>query len=93
MQLITLSGTVRPACTGIPLSYTEMSRVLAKINLLRYAAWLPIFLGYGAMLAWRLQLAPLLGIKIAAEILLVLISFQPILIVGHHSYGTTIQNA
>jgi len=88
MQLITLSGTVRPACAGIPLSYTEMSRVLAKINLLRYAVWLPIFLVYGAILAWRLQMAPLLGIKITAEILLVLISFQPILIVGHHSYGT-----
>jgi hypothetical protein len=88
MQLVTLSGTVRPACAGIPLSYTEMSRVLAKINLLRYAAWLPIFLVYGALLAWRLQMAPLLGIKVAAEVLLVLISFQPILIVGHHSYGT-----
>jgi hypothetical protein len=88
MQLVTLSGTVRPACAGIPLSYTEMSRVLAKINLLRYAAWLPIFLVYGAMLAWRLQMVPLLGIKVAAQILLLLISFQPILIVGHHSYGT-----
>jgi len=88
MQLVTLSGTVRPACAGIPLSYTEMSRVLAKINLLRYAVWLPIFLAYGAILAWRLQMAPLLGINVAAAILLVLISFQPILIVGHHSYGT-----
>jgi hypothetical protein len=88
MQLVTLSGTVRPACAGIPLSYTEMSRVLAKINLLRYAAWLPIFLVYGALLAWRLQMAPLLGIKVAAEVLLILISFQPILIVGRHSYGT-----
>jgi hypothetical protein len=88
MQLVTLSGTVRPACAGIPLSYTEMSRVLAKINLLRCASWLPIFLVYGALLSWRLQMAPLLGIKVAAEVLLVLISFQPILIVGHHSYGT-----
>ena len=88
MQLVTLSGTVRPACAGSPLSYTEMSRVLAKINLLRYAVWLAIFLAYGAILAWRLQMAPLLGIKVAAAILLVLISFQPILIVGHHSYGT-----
>jgi hypothetical protein len=33
-------------------------------------------------------MVPFLGIKVAAEILLVLISFQPILIVGHHSYGT-----
>ena len=88
MRLVADSGKVRPACAGIPLSYTEMSRVLAKINLLRYAAWLPIFLGYGAMFAWRLQLTPLLGIRVAAEILVVLISFQPILIVGHHSYGT-----
>jgi hypothetical protein len=38
--------------------------------------------------AWRLQIVPLQGIKVAAEILLVLISLQPILIVGHHSYGT-----
>jgi hypothetical protein len=33
-------------------------------------------------------MAPLLGIKVAAEVLLILISFQPILIVGRHSYGT-----
>jgi hypothetical protein len=32
---------------------------------------------------------PLLGIGIAAEIILVLISFQPILIAGLHSYGTS----
>jgi hypothetical protein len=88
MQLVTLSGTVRPGCSGVPLSYTEVSRVLAKINLVRYAVWSPIFLLYGAIVAWRLQIVPLQGIKVAAEILLVLISLQPILIVGHHSYGT-----
>jgi hypothetical protein len=88
MRLVADSGKVRPACAGIPLSYTEMSRVIAKINLLRFAAWLPIFLAYGAVLAWRLQMVPVLGIRVAAQSLLILISVQPILIVGHHSYGT-----
>jgi hypothetical protein len=36
---------------------------------------------------WRLS-RMCSGTKVAAEILGVLISFQPILIVGHHSYGT-----
>jgi hypothetical protein len=36
-----------------------------------------------------LQMRPLLGIGVAAEIILVSISFQPILIAGLHSYGTS----
>ncbi len=88
MQLVADSGGVRPAFTGVPLSYTDTSRVLAKIYLLRYAVWFPVFLAYGALLAWRMHMAPIWGTRVATEIILVLISFQPILIAGLHSYGT-----
>jgi len=88
VQLVADSGKVRPAFASVPLSYTDISRVIAKINLVRYAAWFPISLAYAAILAWRSQIAPSLGIEVAAEIILVLISFQPILIAGLHSYGT-----
>lgn len=85
MQPIKVYGMERPAFADFPLSYTEISRVLAKVNLLRCAAWLPIGLFYAAMLAWRVKLPVEEGIQIGVGIILIVISLQPLLIVGRFS--------
>jgi hypothetical protein len=88
MQLRSIGGTAIPAYAGFPLSYTENSRVLAKVNLLRIAGWTPLLVSYAALLAWRTGSPPTIGILVGAEIVLLILLTQPLAIVGVHSYGT-----
>lgn len=88
MQLVTGSGTVGPAYAGLPLSYSEITRVLIKINLVRFAVWAPFFLAYAAALAMVNALPWVVGFRMGLEILAVLLSSQWIFIMGKHANGT-----
>jgi hypothetical protein len=88
LQNIRFPATIQPLFAALPISYPEVTSVVLKVNLARYLAWSPIFLGYGAMLGWRLASSPALGLKIASGIFFLLLWSQPIVIAGIHSRGT-----
>ena len=88
MQLTAVSGAVGPAYAGFPLSFSEMTRVLLKVNLVRYAVWSPIFLMYSGGLALRAGMPVAFGLSIGTEILIALLAAQWIFIVGQHANGT-----
>ncbi len=88
MQLVVSSGTLWPAYAGLPVSYSDITRVLFKINLVRYAVWAPIFVAYAAGLAIVMQVPGIVGVRFALELLAVLISAQGIFIMGQHANGT-----
>lgn len=89
MQLRSLAGMrVMPVYASFPLSFGDMSRVIAKVNLIRYAVGSPFFLAYCALLAWREHLPPLFGLRMGGEILVILLSIQPFFIASRLSFGT-----
>jgi len=88
LQLTASSGTVGPAYAGLPISYSEITRVLFKINLVRYAVWIPVFLLYAAALGALTEHSWSLGLRMGLEILAILLSAQWIFIMGHHASGT-----
>ena len=88
MQLVVSSGTLWPAYAGLPISYSDVTRVLLKVNLVRYAVWSPIFIVYAVGLAIVIELPWFFGVRFALALLAVLISAQGIFIMGQHANGT-----
>jgi len=88
LQLVANSGTVGPAYAGLPVSYADISRVLIKVNLVRYLVWAPTFLAYAAAVAVPSGLPWTSGLRLGVEILVVLLSTQWIFVFGHHASGT-----
>lgn len=88
LQVAASSGTVGPAYAGLPLSYSEITRVLLKVNLVRYAVWSPIFLIYAVGLARVVDVPWFVGLRMGFEFLSILISGQLVCAMGHHSTGT-----
>jgi len=88
MQLTAVSGYVGPAYAGFPLSFSEITRTLLKVNLVRYLVWSPIVLIYSGGLALRVGVPVWFGLSIGTEILIVMLSAQWIFIVGQHANGT-----
>lgn len=90
VQLRSVCGvSVIPAYSVFPISYMQISRVLVKINLIRYLVWTPCFLMYAAILGWRLGDSAMSGLKVGGLALAVLLSTIPVFIVAQHSQGTT----
>jgi len=72
----------------MPVSYTITSRVIAKANSIRFLSWIPIFVLYGVVIAWRLAVPPRFGALTAFCVVFAVFSLQPLLILGKHSQGT-----
>lgn len=82
------SGFVLPAYSVFPLGYAEITRVMLKANLVRAVTWAPLAIVYAAALAYK-QGSPFeYGALIGLDVVLILISLQPITIMGHFSAGT-----
>ncbi len=88
MGIVNVAGTVQPICAAMPLLYWDVTSVVMKVNLVRYAVWLPVLLLYGALLGRRVLLSPWNGLEIAAWVFLILVWSQPIVIIALHSVGT-----
>jgi len=88
MQLVFSSGTQWPAYAGLPISYSDVTRVLLKVNLVRYAVWTPIFIAYAVGLAIVVELPWFVGVRFALALLAVLISAQGVFIMAQHANGT-----
>lgn len=88
MRIVNAAGTIQPICAAMPLSYWDVTSVVMKVNLVRYAVWLPVFLSYGALLGWRALFSPWSGVEIVAWVFLILVWSQPIVIIALHSVGT-----
>lgn len=89
MQMRSAAGIhVIPMYALFPLSYRDVSRVIAKVNLIRFAAWAPFFLIYASALGWRLGSATA-GATLGLQIFIIVLSLQPLMIAGRFSYGTT----
>jgi len=88
LQLVAVSGTVGPAHAGLPLSYSEITRVLLKVNLVRYLVWVPIFLVYATAVAVVGGMPWSWGLQMGVGILIALISAQWIFVFGHLASGT-----
>jgi hypothetical protein len=89
MQLRSAAGIhVIPMHALFPLSYRDVSRVIARVNLIRFAAWAPFFLIYASALGWRLGSATA-GAILGLQIFIIVLSLQPLMIAGRFSYGTT----
>jgi len=88
LQTVRYSTTLQPAFAALPISYWDVTSVVAKVNLIRYLVWLPVFLSYGALLGWKSFSSPIRGLEIALGIFFVLLWSQPLAIVGLHSSGT-----
>jgi hypothetical protein len=70
---------------AVPLA---MSLVMGKINLLRFAAWVPVGLFLGAVIGWRDSDGPLAGTVFTVRIFLLWIAALPIFAAGHFSKRT-----
>ena len=88
LQSMRYSTTIQPILAAVPISYWDVTSVVAKVNLVRYLVWLPVFLSYGVLLGWKFLSSPTRGLEIAFAIFLILLWSQPLVIVGLHSSGT-----
>jgi hypothetical protein len=89
MQPRPAGGThVMPVYATVPLSFTQISRVLATVNLLRFLVVLPLLLAYGSLLGWRAQMPFGDSLWMAARVFIFLLSLQPFAIFLRHSEGT-----
>lgn len=85
MQPTVMAGTAIPVFAFFPLSFSDITRVMWKVNLVRYAAWIPVMLACCAGLAARSAMPIASGVMIGIEVLIVLLSAQWILIVVQHA--------
>lgn len=85
----TPSGNVfLPGFSVFPISFNEIARILVKINLLRILAVAPLLVSFAATAAFELGFTVLSGITIGAEIILLILCLQPVLILMPISKST-----
>jgi hypothetical protein len=82
------SGAHTPLYAGLPIGYSELSRLLLKVNLLRIAAFTPVALAAGWMSTWIFRPAVANGVELAFRLLVVLLCWQPTLAALRFSAGT-----
>ena len=88
MQLRPAGGTnVMPVYATMPISFAQISRVVATINL-RFFVVLPAFLTYGTLLGWRTHMSVVDSLWMTGRIFILLLSVQPFVISLRHSEGT-----
>src|SRR5262249_33176150 len=79
---------VTPVNAIAPLSFSQTSRIMITVNLLRMLTGLPFFLGYGLLLGWQTREAVAESFAISLRVFIVLVSLQPYAILLRHSEGT-----
>ncbi len=72
-------GVMLPAYAVYPISFNEISRTLAKVNLIRIAVAAPLLVSFGVLAAWKLRHPPLAGAIVSLKVLLLLLALQPVL--------------
>lgn len=88
LQARPIGSIVTATYTTAPISYSETSRVLAKVNLIRFAVWMPAFFLLAGIASRLEQVSWADGLWLGAEILLAAISLQPVVIAGQFSQAT-----
>jgi hypothetical protein len=59
-----------------------------KANIVRVLAWAPLVVAYATALATRLGNNPCYGIVIGVEVVVLVLTMQPVMVIGHFSSGT-----
>ena len=86
------SGYLMPTYAAFPASYTEISIVMWKSNIVRALAWAPLALLHITALSMKFGRSLDFGIVVSAEIVLLLLALQPVMIAGRFSAGTNDTN-
>jgi hypothetical protein len=73
-------GVVSSLYSGFPIAYDELVRTLAKANLIRFVAALPIWIAYGTLVGGVLGNSFLRGAEIAFKTWIIVTLLQPIII-------------
>lgn len=81
-------GLAMPVYALMPVSYGEISRVMFKANIVRVLAWVPLALVYAVALGIRLEGNAWNGFFIGAEMVVLVLVLQPLIVAGHFSAGT-----
>jgi hypothetical protein len=81
-------GLAMPVYALMPVSYGEISRVMFKANIVRLLTWAPLALIYAVALGMRLEENAWNGLLIGAEIVVLVLVLQPLIVAGHFSAGT-----
>ena len=74
---------VMPVYACFPVGYWELSRLMFKVNAVRFAAWLPLIVVAGAAFgfpAWNN------GVAVALALAMIVMVLQPFMIAGHFAY-------
>lgn len=78
--------TALPA--ALPVSVAEIARLKVKLAFGRYVTALPLFVAYGALLAWRIGESPGSGASLGAKAIALLMAVVPFHVVASISSGT-----
>jgi hypothetical protein len=78
--------TALPA--ALPVSVAEIARLKMKLAFGRYVTALPLFVIYGALLAWRIGESPGAGASLGAKAIALLLAVVPFHVVASISSGT-----
>jgi len=73
-------GVFLPGFSVFPIGFSEISKILLKVNLLRVVAASPLLLSFAAGAAYRLGFSALSGVVICLQVLLVIVLLQPVFI-------------
>jgi len=79
-------STALPA--ALPVSVAEIARLKMKLAFGRYVTSLPLFVAYGALLAWRIGESPGAGASLGAKAIALLMAVVPFHVVASISSGT-----
>lgn len=85
---VPIFGGVIPTYAVFPVGYREISRVMFKANIVRVLAWAPLVVAYATALATRLGNNPRYGIVVGVEVVVLVLTMQPVMVIGHFSSGT-----
>jgi hypothetical protein len=79
-QACCIGNHFAPACAGVPLGFSEIARVLLKVNTLRWLAAAPLLLALGAAAGWRVLGDWLTGLDFALRGAALCLVMQPVVV-------------
>lgn len=78
LQGFPTGGAILPAYAVFPISFSDISRTLAKVNIIRICAAAPLLVGFGMFAAWRLNHPWHDGAAVSLKLLLLMLALQPV---------------